>query len=126
MSATKGAALYAFLSGFGIPAYTTTSVPSDATFPYLTYDFETGAFDEGQCNVTVNLWYRGDSEAPINAKAQEMSEAIGRGGILKPCAGGAVWLTRGEPWCQTVNVIETDEKIKRRYINIDAEWLTTD
>lgn len=35
---TKGEALQKFFSGFGIAAYTATSVPEDAIFPWLTYD----------------------------------------------------------------------------------------
>jgi hypothetical protein len=126
MSRTKAAAVYSFLSGFGIPAYASASVPSDAEFPYLTYDFVSASFGDGQNALTVNVWYRTDSEAVLNAKAEEISIAVGRGGRVVPCDGGAVWITKGSPFCQAVNANADDEKVKRRYINLNIEFLTND
>lgn len=118
---TKGAALQTFFDGFGIPAYPSTSVPEEAALPYLTY---TPMFDSwgGQLALTVNLWYRTSSEAVPSAKAQEISDALS-GGKYISCDGGALLLTRGSPWCQSLTD-DTDATIKRRYINITAEFLT--
>ena len=120
---TKDKALYAFFSSFGIPAYTTTSVPEDAVFPWLTYEYVASAFDEGEVSITVNLWYYTTSEAIPNAKAQELSDRIGRGGVVLPCDEGYIWLKRGSPWCQSLQDA-VDPVIKRRYINVTAEYLT--
>lgn len=122
--ATKAAALYGFMSQFGIPAYTASSVPESAEFPYLTYELSLGAFGDGETGITVNLWYRGESESPANAKADEISKAIGSGGRIVQCEGGAIWIKRGTPFCQSV--YDTDNTIKRRYINISAEFFTVD
>lgn len=118
---TKGAAMQSFFDGFGIPAYPSTSVPEDAVMPYLTY---TPVFDSwgNQVSLTVNLWYRTESEATPSAKAQELADVLS-GGKYIPCDGGAILLSRGSPWCQSLTD-DTDPKIKRRYINITAEYLT--
>lgn len=120
---TKEAALKRFFGGFDIAAYPSTSVPNDAVFPYLVYDFPIDAFDGGEVSGTVNLWYFTTQEVPPNAKARELSEAIGRGGKLLPCDDGYIWLKRGTPWCQSLSD-DTDKNIKRRYINVTAEYLT--
>lgn len=122
---TKAAAVYGFLSGFGIPAYAAASVPDDATEPYLTYALPVGAWGDAEMAMEVNLWYYGDGEKAPNAKVQEISDAIGLGGVLLPCDGGAVWVKRGSPFAQSVTDGTTDDKIKRRYINIDLEYITT-
>jgi hypothetical protein len=120
---TKAAALHEFFSGFGMTAYVSTSVPDDVTFPYLTYELITGAWEAGEVGLTINLWFYTDSEKTPNAKAQELSEAIGSGGKLLKCDGGYIWLKRGSPWCQSLTD-DTSPTIKRRYINVSAEYLT--
>ena len=122
---TPEAAIYTFLSSFGIPAYASTSTPSDAEFPYITYDLVEGDWASGEVNMPVNLWYRTDSEAIPNAKMREIGAAVGLGGTLIPCDYGVLWIKRGSPWAQSVRVDGQDDKIKRRYINIDIEYLTT-
>lgn len=120
---TKDIALHQFFSSFGMPAYTATSVPDDVTFPYLTYELITSAWENGEVGLTVNLWFYTTSERIPNAKAEEMSEAIGLGGKILRCDGGAIWLKRGTPWCQSLSD-ETSTNIKRRYINVTAEYMT--
>ena len=120
---TKAAALHRFFSSFGMTAYTVTSVPEDAIFPYLTYGLITSAWEAGEVGLTVNLWFYTESEKIPNTKADEISRAIGLGGKILPCDGGYIWLKRGSPWCQSLSD-ETSPTIKRRYINITAEYLT--
>lgn len=120
---TPEAAIHQFMSGFGMPAYAATATPSGAEFPYLTYDLVLGGWMQGEVNMPVNLWFRTDSEAVPNAKVREMSEAIGLGGVTVPCDGGMLWLKKGSPWAQSVRVEGEDEKIKRRYVNVNVEYL---
>ena len=122
---TKAAAIQGFLSGFGVPAYAAASVPDDATEPYLTYALVDGAWGDGEVAMEVNLWYYGDGEAAPNAKVQEISKAIGIGGAYIPCDGGAIWIKRGSPFAQSVSDGTGDDKVKRRYMNIDLEYITT-
>ena len=121
---TPEAAVYTFLSSFGIPAYAASSVPDQATFPYLTYDLVLGEWGQPEVNMPVNVWYRTDSEALPNAKVREISQAIGMGGVTLPCDGGMLWVKKGSPWAQAVTVEGEDEKVKRRYVNISIEYLT--
>lgn len=123
---TPEAAIYGFLNGFSIPAYASASVPDQAQFPYITYDLVLGEWGQPEVNMPVNVWYRTESEAQPNAKVREIGERIGMGGVLLHCDGGALWLKKGSPWAQAVTVEGEDEKVKRRYVNIDIEYLTAD
>ena len=123
MAKTKAAALHEFFSSFGLPAYPVSSVPEDTVFPWLTYELVTSSWEQGEVALVLNLWYYTESEATPNAKAEEISKAIGMGGALLPCDEGVIWLKRGSPWCQSLQDA-TDPMIKRRYINITAEYLT--
>lgn len=119
---TKNEALFAWFNGF-MPFYRASSVPDDVVFPYGTYEYVESAFDGGENGMTVNLWFYTTSEAVPDAKAQAFSTLIGYGGAIIPCDGGYIWLKRGTPFCQSLRD-ETDSNIKRRYINITAEYLT--
>ena len=120
---TKEQALYQFFNSFDIIGYRSTSVPDDVIFPFLTYDAPISNFDEDPVSITLNLYYYTDSEAVLDAKAEEIRKRIGMGGTLLNCDGGGVWLKWGVPWCQSL-VDETNNNIKRRYINITAEYFT--
>ena len=120
---TPEAAIYQFLASFGIPAYAATSVPDQATFPYISYELVVGEWLADEVNMTVNVWYRTESEAVPNAKVREIGERIGMGGVLLHCDGGVLWVKKGSPWAQAVTVEGEDEKVKRRYVNINIEYL---
>ena len=119
---TKAAAIYQFWSSFGLTAYEENTVPDDATFPYITYQLVTDSFDR-EVPVTASLWYRSESWTAINAKTEEISQEISRGGKILSCDGGAIWLKRGQPFAQNMGD-ESDDLIKRKYLNITAEFLT--
>ena len=119
---TKNKALYAWFNEF-MPFYRAPSVPDDVIFPYGTYEYVESAFDGGENTMTVNLWFYTTSEAIPDEKAQKLSELIGNGGVTIPCDGGYIWLKRGTPFCQSLRD-ENDSNIKRRYINLTAEYLT--
>lgn len=123
---TPEAAIYQFLSGFDIPAYAATATPTEAEFPYITYDLVLGEWGGGEVNMPVNVWYRTASEAAPNAKVREISHALGLGGVTLPCDGGMLWLKKGSPWAQAVRVEGEDDMVKRRYVNINVECLALD
>lgn len=118
---TKEAALYQFWSSFSLPAYEENSVPAQAEFPYISYEVITDSFGS-QIGLTASIWYHTDSWVQLNAKAQEIADRLGEGGLLTTCDGGALWLQKGQPWAQSLT--ETDQSIKRKYLNITAEFLT--
>lgn len=120
---TKAAAIFQFWGGF-LPAYEENTVPTEAEFPYITYQVVTDSF-ENEVQMTASLWYRSSSWSQINAKAEEISRTIGRGGILLNCDGGKIWIKRGVPFAQNMGD-ESDNLIKRKYLNITAEFLTAD
>jgi hypothetical protein len=122
---TPEAAIYKFMNSFGIPAYMDSSVPDGAAFPYITYNLVENDMFQAEANLTVNVWYRTESEAEPNAKVRQMFNAIGLGGVTIPCDGGMIWLKRGTPWAQSVTIEGEDEMVKRRYVNINADFFLT-
>lgn len=121
---TKAASIYQFWNSFGLKAYEENTMPDDADFPYITYQLVTDSFDR-EIQLTASLWYRSESWTAINSKTEEISQKISRGGKIIPCDGGAIWLKRGQPFAQSMGD-ESDNLIKRKYLNITAEFMTAD
>ena len=119
---TKGDALQSFFDSI-MTSYASSAVPGNATLPYLTYELITSAWNGGEVGLTVNMLFRTTSEKEPNAAVDKLSKAIGLGGVQIPCDDGVIWLKRGSPWAQSLTD-ETDKTIKRRYINVTAEYLT--
>lgn len=118
---TKAAAIYQFWGTF-LTAYEENTVPENASFPYITYQLVTDSFDT-DVQMTASIWYRGSSWTQANAKAEEISNYIGRGGVFLNCDGGKMWIKRGTPFAQNMGD-ESDNLIKRKYLNITAEFFT--
>lgn len=124
---TKAATIYEFWNSFEISAYEENSVPTgeDAPeFPYITYQLVTDSLGN-EVAMTASLWYRGSSWVEANAKAEEISQTIGRGGKVLKCDNGRIWIKRGTPFAQNMGD-ESDELIKRKYLNLTAEFITAD
>ena len=120
---TKAAAIYNFWNSF-LTAYEENSVPTDATFPYITYQLVTDSLDN-DVQMTASIWYRSSSWVVINAKVEEISKTISQGGKILNCDNGKIWLKRGTPFAQNMGD-DTDNLIKRKYLNITAEFFTAD
>lgn len=129
---TKEQVLYNFWNSFGIQALEENSVPTDEEekpkFPYITYQVVIDSFDN-QVQLTASLWDRdknGYSALLENSKkVEEISKHIGRGGVFLHCDGGKIWLKRGTPFAQNMGD-ESDNLIKRKYLNVTVEFLTAD
>ena len=121
---TKAAAIYQFWNSFGLTAYEENTVPDDATFPYITYQLVTDSFYR-EIPLSASILYRSESWTDINDKTEEISQKISRGGKIIPCDDGAIWLKRGQPFAQNMGD-ESDDLIKRKYLNITAEFMTAD
>lgn len=119
---TADKALHQFFNSFGIPAFPETAVPDKQEMPYITYPFAFSRFDDLPVNLTVYLWYKTESEATPTAKGMEIINTIGRGGCTVEVDGGYIWLTTGSPALRTVP--DEDNSIKRRALNITAEYFT--
>lgn len=125
MAQTKAAAIQAFFERF-LPAYEETTVPQGAALPYLTYALVTDSFHadgSGDTSISVSLWYRGTTWKPCNAMAEKMSETLGFDGLVIPAADGYIWLKRGTPFAQNMSDPD-DDQIRRKIINVTAEYLT--
>ena len=129
---TKAAAIHAFWNGFGLKAFEENYVkdadedgnPIEPKMPYITYQLVTDSFDR-EVAATASIWYRSTGWKAINAKTEEISQKISRGGKIIPCDGGAIWLKRGQPFAQNMGD-ESDNLIKRKYINISIVFITQD
>lgn len=124
---TKEAALHYFMASLGLPAYQEDAAPTgeDApAYPYLTYEVATGSWGD-IIPLSISLWYRSTSWNTANVMAQHISNVIGRGGIHVPCNGGVISIHRGEPFARSSGD-EQDNLIKRKILNIHAEYLTED
>lgn len=111
---TYEATLNEFWNGFGIPAYPTDNVPSDAKLPYMTYETVYPSYDS-QAYGVVNIYNRGDRLTAINKKARQIRDYISRGGVQIPYENGTIWIQKGSP--EQVNPV-TDNNIKHRMLNI--------
>lgn len=124
---TKAATIYEFWHSFGLKAFEENTVPTgeDAPkFPYITYQLVTDSLGN-EVAMSASIWYRGTSWVEANAKTEEVSQRIGRKGAVLDCNGGKVWIKRGTPFAQNMSD-ESDNLIKRKYLNITAEYLTAD
>lgn len=119
---TADKALNQFFNSFGVPAFPETAVPDEQEMPYITYPFAFSRFDDLPVNLTVYLWYKTESEATPTAKGMEIINTIGRGGCTVEVDGGYIWLTTGSPALRAVP--DEDNSIKRRALNISAEYFT--
>lgn len=119
---TKAATIYQFWSSFGLTAYEENTVPEDAKFPYITYQLVTDSFGN-QIALSASIWMRDSSWKLINFITDCISQEIGRGGKMLVYDGGALWLKRGTPFAQNMGD-DTDNLIKRKYLNITAEFIS--
>lgn len=119
----KAQALPSFLSSFGLPAYEQSTVPDGAPLPRITFSSVTDSLGN-VVNPPFSVWYRDTSWEDIEAKTEEISKAIGLGGVTIRFDGGILWIVRGSPFAQRMD--DDDDMIRRMYINLQAEYLSAD
>ena len=117
----KWQAIHAFWNSFEIPAYDETSVPGDAVMPYITYNAAVSEF-ESTVMLSASLWYNSTSWADISRKADEIAQSINgyRLEVLKDHQ--YLFLSKGAPFAQRMK--DTDDRIRRIYINVMGEFFT--
>lgn len=117
----KWQAIHAFWNSFEIPAYDETSVPGDAVMPYITYNAAVSEF-ESTVMLSASLWYNSTSWADISRKADEIAQSINgyRLEVLKDHQ--YLFLSKGVPFAQRMK--DTDDRIRRIYINVMGEFFT--
>lgn len=122
----KFQALQTFWESYGIPAYDENTVPTgdDApAFPYITYDAVVSNLGTPVA-MSASIWYYGTSWSQITAKMAEIQSAIGRGGKILTIDDGAIWIVQGTPFAQRMT--DSNDMVRRIFINITAQYLTAD
>lgn len=118
----KAQAIDAFWNSFGWPAYDEGTVPDDAPIPRITYSVVTDSLDS-PVMIPASLWDRSTSWERISQKAEEISQRLV---TMNPPAvkidGGRVYFTKGSPFAQRMQ--DSDDMIRRIYLNVDAEFFT--
>lgn len=120
----KEQAIQSFWESFGLPAYDEQTVPSDVTLPYITYSVATASLNEVVA-MTASIWYKSTSWKNITDKKDEIARAIGHGGKVVKLDSGYMWINRNAPFAQRVSD-ETDDTIRRYYLQLLVEFLTED
>lgn len=110
------ATLYAFYSGFGVPAYTEDAVPSDVKEPYITYTLTCPDWRETVTHQ-ARVWTRSESNAQLMELTGKVLGEVS-GGLSLPAVGadGCVTLDPGTPFVQMQPI--DDPMIKVAYINM--------
>lgn len=72
------AKLKTFFSSFGLPAYTTDSVPETVELPYITYPLTEPEWNE-QASFHCQVWYPKRQLEALLTKADAIVAAIGNG-----------------------------------------------
>lgn len=114
-------ALNSFWNSFDIKAYDEHSVPDGAQLPYITYSVSDDDFGNTLI-LNASLWYRSSGWSEITLKELQISDYIGRGGVMVPYDNGSMWIRKTTPWAQRMND-PSDEKIRRMYLGIQVEFL---
>ena len=125
---TKAAAIYQFFAAFGLDTYEENrvySLENPPAFPYLTYEMQTDFFGEYDVSISFSLWYRSASWSAANAKVEEISSAIGRGGQVVPVDGGYILIMRGSPFAQSMGD-PSDDMVKRKLMQLKMRFYTND
>lgn len=106
------AALKAFFSGFGLPAYQEGSVPEDQNLPYITYSLSAPEWNQ-KATMYARVWDRSTSNAFIISTADQITAAIGE--MLRiPIDGGNLVIWPETPLIQ----ILVDGDYRNAYINL--------
>ena len=105
-------ALKQFVSGFGLPAYTTDSVPDDVQAPYLVYPLTEPEWNQ-KATFYIQGWYRTKSNAELAAKADQIIKEVGTGITINTESGYLV-IYPETPLVQLM----TDGDYRSFYINL--------
>jgi len=114
-------AWHSFWAGFGLKAYDENSVPDSAKLPYITYEINTGEFDETVA-MSASIWYRSSSWEGAVGKQHEVEAAIPHGGRLIPYDNGGLWVKRDSPFAQRMDDA-SDDYIRRIVLAVLVEFI---
>lgn len=98
-------------------AYVEDNVPVGSSFPYITYSIASPNF-ASQENTVVRVYSKGTSLVKIFEIADKISETITDNGIVINSEEGAIYFTKGSPFCQ---FLAEDDDVKSLYINLTTQ-----
>ena len=106
------AKLKAFFSGFGLPAYTLASVPTEVELPYIAYRLIEPEWNK-QADTYCQVYYPKNQLEELLTKTDQIAAAIGTG-IKITMPGGYLVLYPSQPFSQ----IMADEHTQSAYISL--------
>ena len=120
----KAQAIHNFWSSFGLPAYDENTVPDDAPERYITYNVSTDSIGN-VVNLYGNIWDLDTTSWEfVSQKAEQIAEFIEtKYPISYGIENGRLYLSKGTPFAQRMGDPSSD-RVRRMYINIQAEFLT--
>lgn len=118
----KWQAIQSFWESFDIPAYDQNSVPDDAVAPYITYEAIVDEF-ENPILPSASIWYKSSSWKDISKKADQIANYIGAYRVIPLNNHEYLYLSKGSPFAQRLS--DEDSRVKRIYINLSAEFFTS-
>lgn len=124
---TKLQAIKSFLSEFGLKAYHEDYIyaPDVALpLPYITYSVQFDNYRGGSRPLTVTAWYRTNDPQPLEEFESIVAQRVGIQGTVIPCDDGYIWIKRGTPFGQFLDV-PADKFVKRVIINLSLEYNTS-
>ena len=104
--------LKTFFSGFGLPAYTLSSVPDEVELPYITYPLTQPEWSE-QATMYCQVWYPKNNLGSLLRKADQIAKAVKDGRRFR-LPDGYMVLYPSTPLIQ----IMTDEHTQSAYISL--------
>lgn len=114
-----------FWSSFGIPAYPEDNVPDikDITFPYITYQRVSGAF-EAVLTVNASIYSRSTSYEEIDRITDEIEQYIRTMDFPKVNNGRLHVFIPDTMFAQSMDD-PNDDQVKRNRLTVQMEFLTT-
>ena len=123
---TKEQALHPVWNSFGWRAVDEQSAYDDRMdlqMPYITYSVQIAELDE-PLQLTADLWDRSTSWVRVTDKAEEIAKHIKHMNPIK-LDKGYMWITTGVPFAQRMAEDTGLAEVRRIYLNINVEFLTT-
>lgn len=109
----RWSALYAFWSGFGVPAYEENSVPSGVNrpgYPYITYEAQVTPWD-GDVLGSASIWTRSTSWEEADEIADLIENTI-KDGYVQTYDGGMIYIVPNDPLSK--HMAEPDDDMVKR------------
>lgn len=109
-------------NSFGLIAYEENSVPNNIEMPYITYELNTGSF-ENELQLSASLWYKSTSLKEMAKKVDEISRFVHSASVIA-YDGGFLRIWEGNtPFAQRLKD-DNEYMVKRTVLNVMAEFMS--